>query len=588
MQAMDEFRGACVAAVRSALDAMGAPADLKIVTEIPDNADLAVPCFTFSKALRCAPVKIAEDIASKITCGNGIQSVSALNGYLNFTADPVPIISGVLKEGSERKSDVGRSAPSGLRVNVEHTSTNPTGPVHVGRARNPIIGDTLARCLRMRGHDVTAEYYVNDVGKQVVTLAWGVANVTKEEAEKEMMSSEVPDERDKIDHRLVYSYRVATKKIHGDAANGVPANPELEEQVADMMRRFENGDREVIDYVGKVARTMLEGINATLADMNVTLDRYTWESAIIADGAARRIADKLSASQYAGTTEDGARFVELKDFGIKGKNTKFTFTRADGTTLYTTRDLAYHEDKFSRSDRVIDVLGEDQKLGSQQLCAALEIMGEEKRPEPLFYAFVSLPEGRMSTRKGVVVYLDDLMEEARARAYEEIRKRRSDLSEEKMREIARAVGTGAVRYNIVRVGADKQLVFKWEEALTFDGNSGPYLQYVHARACSIMRKAGDFTRDCDGSKLTDEFEVKLAKTLARYTDVLKEIDETKRVNLLPAYAHEVASAFNQFYTQINVLNSGDRRDARLTLVEATRYTLASVLYCLGIEAPEEM
>ena len=588
MEAMDRFRDACVSAVRKALDGMGAPADLKIVTEVPDNADLAIPCFTFSKPLRAAPVKIAEDIASAIECTGGIASVVPLNGYLNFTADPVPIVTGVLEEGVAKGRDIGRCPPSGVRVNVEHTSTNPTGPVHVGRARNPIIGDTLARCLRMRGHDVTAEYYVNDVGKQVVTLAWGVANVTKEEAEAEMMASENPDERDKVDHRLVYSYRVATKKIHGDEANGIPANPELEEQVADMMRRFENGDREVIDYVGKVAQTMLGGINATLADMNVTLDRYTWESAIIADGAARKIADRLSASKYAGVTEDGARYVELKDFGIKGKNTKFTFTRADGTTLYTTRDLAYHEDKFSRSDRVIDVLGEDQKLGSQQLCAALEIMGEEKRPEPLFYSFVSLPQGRMSTRKGVVVYLDDLMEEARARAYEEIKKRRDDLSEEKMREIARAIGTGAVRYNIVRVGADKQLVFKWEDALNFDGNSGPYIQYVHARACSILRKAGDFKRDCDGSKLADEYEIKLAKTLARYSDVLKTSDETKKVNLLPAYAHEVAAAFNQVYTQVSVLNSGDLRDARLTLVECTRYVLASALYCLGIEAPEEM
>lgn len=589
MQAMDDFRSACIAAVEKALGEMGAPADLKIVTEIPDNgADLAVPCFTFSKALRCAPQKIADDIASKIPAGNGITGVSSLNGYINFTADPVPIVSGVLREGVERKADFGRGAPTGIRVNVEHTSTNPTGPVHVGRARNPIIGDTLARCLRMRGHDVTTEYYVNDVGKQVVTLAWGVANTTDEEAKAEMMSSENPDERDKVDHRLVYCYRVATKKIHGNEAEGIPADPELEAQVADMMRRFENGDREVIDYVGKVARTMLEGINATLADMNVTLDRYTWESAVIADGAARRIADRLSASKYAGVSEDGARYVDLKDFGIHGKNTKFTFTRADGTTLYTTRDLAYHEDKFSRSDRVIDVLGEDQKLGSQQLCAALQIMGEERRPETLFYAFVSLPEGRMSTRKGVVVYLDDLLEEARTRAYEEIRKRRDDLPEEKMREIARAVGTGAVRFNIVRVGADKQLVFKWEDALNFDGNSGPYLQYVHARACSIIRKAGEFERDCDGSKLVDEYEVRLAKELSRFPEVLREIDESKRVNLLPAYAHDVAAAFNQFYTQINVLNSGDRRNARLTLVECTRYVLASVLYCLGIEAPEEM
>ncbi|AGI48281.1 arginyl-tRNA synthetase [Thermoplasmatales archaeon BRNA1] len=589
MKVLTQFEKECEDAVVKALADMGAPAGLKIVKEIPDNADLAIPCFTFSKALKNAPVKIAEEIASRIQVPCGlIAGLTALNGYLNFTADPSAIVSDVLTEIGSAGRDFGKSAPTGIRVNVEHTSTNPTGPVHVGRARNPIIGDTLARCLRMRGHDVTTEYYVNDVGKQVVTLAWGVANVTEEEVEQEIAETNTADERDKVDHRLVYNYRVATKKIHGNAEKGIPANPELEGQIADMMRRFENGDREVIDYVGKVARTMLGGINETLAAMNVALDKYTWESAIIAGGAAKDIVSKLDASKYAGQSEDGAHFVDLKDFGIHGKNTKFTYTRADGTTLYTTRDLAYHEDKFSRSDRIIDVLGEDQKLGSQQLCAALEIMGEQKRPEPLFYAFVSLPEGRMSTRKGVVVYLDDLIDEATDRAYEEIKKRRNDLSEEKMRTIARAIGVGAVRYNIVKVGADKQFVFKWEDALSFDGNSGPYLQYVHARACSILAKAGDFQRDTDGSKLTDEFEVKLAKVLAKYEGILKQIDETKKVNLMPAYGHEVAAAFNQFYVNVNVLNSGDAKNARLTLVECTKFVLASVLDCLGMEAPEEM
>ena len=333
---------------------------------------------------------------------------------------------------------------------------------------------------------------------------------------------------------------------------------------------------------------MLGGSNETLASMNVTLDRYTWESKFIANGAAKEIVSKLQNTPYSGKTDDGASYVDLKDFGIHGKNTKFTFTRSDGTTLYTTRDLAYHMDKFSRADRVIDVLGEDQKLGSQQLCSALQIMGVDRKPEALFYAFVSLPEGRMSTRKGVVVYLDDLIDEAVDRAYAEIQKRRSDLSEEQMQAIARAVGVGAVRYNIVRVGSDKQLVFKWEDALSFDGNSGPYLQYVHARACSILRKAGKFEPCTDGSKLTDEYEIKLAKALARFEAVLKDIDETKRVNMMPAYGHEVAAIFNQFYAAVPVLQANDAREARLTLVEATRVVLKNVLWCLGIESPEEM
>ena len=581
MIVMEKFVAECEDAVVKALAAMGAPSDLKLVKEFPETADLAIPCFTFAKPLKMAPVAIAEKIASEIKAPCGlIAGVTPLNGYLNFTVDTTALVTDLLTEVAEQGDSFGKGKPTGIRVNVEHTSTNPTGPVHVGRARNPIIGDTLARCLRMRGHDVTTEYYVNDVGKQVVMMSWGVANVTPEEVQKEIEETEKADDRDKVDHRLVYNYRVATKKIH--------EVPEMEAEIASLLERFEAGDQEVIDYVKKVAETMLGGINETLASMNVTLDRYTWESKFIANGAAKDIVSKLQNTPYSGKTDDGASYVDLKDFGIHGKNTKFTFTRSDGTTLYTTRDLAYHMDKFSRADRVIDVLGEDQKLGSQQLCSALQIMGVDRKPEALFYAFVSLPEGRMSTRKGVVVYLDDLIDEAVDRAYAEIQKRRSDLSEEQMQAIARAVGVGAVRYNIVRVGSDKQLVFKWEDALSFDGNSGPYLQYVHARACSILRKAGKFEPCTDGSKLTDEYEIKLAKALARFEAVLRDIDETKRVNMMPAYGHEVAAIFNQFYAAVPVLQANDAREARLTLVEATRVVLKNVLWCLGIESPEEM
>ena len=581
MIVMEKFVAECEDAVVKALAAMGAPSDLKLVKEFPETADLAIPCFTFAKPLKMAPVAIAEKIASEIKAPCGlIAGVTPLNGYLNFTVDTTALVTDLLTEVAEQGNSFGKGKPTGIRVNVEHTSTNPTGPVHVGRARNPIIGDTLARCLRMRGHDVTTEYYVNDVGKQVVMMSWGVANVTPEEVQKEIEETEKADDRDKVDHRLVYNYRVATKKIH--------EVPEMEAEIASLLERFEAGDQEVIDYVKRVAETMLGGINETLASMNVTLDRYTWESKFIANGAAKEIVSKLQNTPYSGKTDDGASYVDLKDFGIHGKNTKFTFTRSDGTTLYTTRDLAYHMDKFSRADRVIDVLGEDQKLGSQQLCSALQIMGVDRKPEALFYAFVSLPEGRMSTRKGVVVYLDDLIDEAVDRAYAEIQKRRNDLSEEQMQAIARAVGVGAVRYNIVRVGSDKQLVFKWEDALSFDGNSGPYLQYVHARACSILRKAGKFEPCTDGSKLTDEYEIKLAKALARFEAVLKDIDETKRVNMMPAYGHEVAAIFNQFYAAVPVLQANDAREARLTLVEATRVVLKNVLWCLGIESPEEM
>ena len=586
MSIMDDFECEVRNKVSEALTAMGAgDVDFPVELSSMETVDLAVPCFTMSKAMRKAPQAIADELAAAIQPSGLISAVSSTNGYLNFNIDPVSMVRGTLDDIIERGSDYGSLPSSGLRVNVEHTSTNPTGPIHVGRARNPIIGDTLARCLKKCGHEVTTEYYVNDVGKQVVVLTWGVNNVSDEEAEAEREEhartiGQNEKERDKTDHRLVANYRVANKKLKEDEA--------VQNEITHMLQGFEAGDRNVIDTVRHTAEIMLGGLKETLGNINVVLDRYTWESDYIADGSARAVVENLKSSKYAGETEDGAWYVDLKDFGIQGKNTKFTFTRSDGTTLYTTRDLAYHIDKFTRADRVIDVLGEDQKLGSKQLCSALEIMGKETLPEPLFYAFVSLPEGKMSTRSGVVVYLDDLIDESVERAYQEIKSRRSDMPEEKMREIAKIVGVGAVRYNIVRVQPEKQFVFKWEEALNFDGNSGPYLQYVHARACSMLRKAGQFQHDTDPSKLTDPLEINLVKVLSKYEEVLKAAGNAKRVHMLPAYGHELAVAFNQFYAAVSVLDAGPRKDARLTLVECTKVVLADVLNCLGMGAPEEM
>ena len=155
-------------------------------------------------------------------------------------------------------------------------------------------------------------------------------------------------------------------------------------------------------------------------------------------------------------------------------------------------------------------------------------------------------------------------------------------------EIAKIVGIGAIRYNIVRVQPEKQFVFKWNDALNFDGNSGPFLQYSHARSCSMLRKAGEYNVVSDASKYTDETEKKLIKTLSKFPSIIQQAAEDRRIHLLPAYGHEVASAFNQFYASVPVLNSGDSRDARITLVNCTRIVLRNILGCMGMGAPEEM
>jgi arginyl-tRNA synthetase len=571
MDPMAVFRSEVESRVREALASIGAEADFEI--EIPPSgiADFAVPCFPLAKVLRRSPTEIAEELSSMMEDMEGLSSVWCERGYLNFKVDETKLVDITLNAIMEGKGDYGRSDARDGKVLLEHTSVNPTGPIHVGRARNPLIGDTLARCLRFGGYDVTTEYYVNDVGKQVVLLTWGLENLDEGDVP--------PSDRAKEDHRLVGFYRKANQLMESD--------PGVGEEIGEMLRRFEAGDEEVIARVRRTAERMLEGILQSLGRVGVTLDSFAWESEFIKDGSARSVVGKLKSSQYA-QQEEGAYYLDLEEFGVHGNDTRWFFTRRDGTTLYTTRDLAYHLNKFSRAEHLINVLGEDQKLGMKQLASALTIMGEERKPENVFYSFVSLPEGKMSTRRGTVVNLDDLIEEAEARALEEVRKRRTDLSDERMEEIARAIGRGAIRYNIIRVQSEKQLVFRWEEALNFDGNSAPFLQYSHARACSILRKAGDHVTTVDSSLLTDEYEIRLVKVLARFPQVMEECASKRRIHLLPSYGQEVAASFNQFYAYVPVLRSGVNRDARLTLVEATKWVLRNVLDNLGIVALEEM
>ena len=569
------FREEAAAALRKALDQVGA-ANAELVLERPPEGmgDLAFPCFPLSKMLRKAPDKIAEEVASAIVPVEYIEKADATGGYVNLHAGFERLAERTMASALDDSSRYGSGPRRGERVLLEHTSVNPTGPIHIGRARNPIIGDTIARIMRLAGYDVTTEFYVNDVGRQVATMTWGVMNLALDDE----------PERDKDDHRYVFYYREANRRCDDD--------PAVQEEVNGLLYKLEHGDAETVRLNKETSERVLNGMLDSLGDINVRIDRFTWESRLVEDGSVDKVIEKLKGSSYCHET-DGAYYLELESFGVTGRDTKWVFTRADGTSLYTTRDLAYHLDKFSRSDVAINVLGEDQKLGMQQLAAALSIIGSERVPEVVFYAFVSLPEGRMSTRKGTVVTLDDLVEEAVDRAYEEVRKRRTDLSEERMREIARIVGTGALRYNIARIQAEKQIVFRWEDALNFEGSSAPFVQYAHARASSIMRKSeSTVTKDraieCVKG-LSNDHERALLKLIAAFPSTISECADRRRTHMLASFAQDLASQFNQFYRYVPVLKAeGDARDARLALVEATRRTLKNALECLGLDAPEEM
>lgn len=567
----DSFKHEVQEALEKALGAMDARTPVVLDNAPAGMGDLAFPCFPLAKQLRRSPDEIAKDLASRIEPAGMIEKVGPKGGYVNFTVKSDALAQEALDLALARKERFGTpETPQGPRILVEHTSVNPTGPIHVGRARNPVIGDTLARILRHAGYRVVTEFYVNDVGRQAVMMTWGVKH----------LKVDTEPERDKDDYRFVLHYQQANKVLE--------EQPELVKEIDEMLFKLEHGEPETVKLTKETCEKVLNAITDTLAQLNIKIDGFTWESKFVADRSVDGIIEKLKQSEYC-HEQDGAYYLELESFGIAGRETKWFFTRADGTSVYTTRDLAYHMDKFTRTDVAINILGEDHKLAMQELAAALTIMGVDRKPEIVYYAFVSLPEGKMSTRKGRVVNLDDLVDEAVERAYEEVKKRRTDLTEERMREIARIVGIGALRYNIARVQAEKQIVFRWEDALNFEGSSAPFVQYAHARACSILEKAGDWSRTLDSAHLGTEYEKELVKTIARLPSVVADCAEHRKTHVLAVYAQDLAAQFNQFYRFVPVLKAeGGARDARLALVEASMWALRNSLTCLGIEAPNEM
>ncbi len=557
-------------AVRSAIESHLGVRGHAPLEEAPEDRGLfSLAVFSYAKELRKAPAAVASEAAA-VAAPAPFAAPQAVGGYVNLVADPPSFAAHVLASVSSMGEAYGSSPAVSTRVLLEHTSTNPTGPLHVGRARNPIFADALARLLRMAGFQVTREYLVNDVGRQMVVQYWGTRHLAPAQVG--------PPDVDKPDYRYIKYYQKANEIFEHDAA--------AKADVASMIQRFEQGDVALTKDVRKVAEEVLSGIMASLQRLGVTFDSFFWESDAILNGSVGRVIERLMPLSR---EDHGAHYLDLSPFGLEGDAAKYVFVRADGTSLYTTRDIAYHLDKMGRCDVAINVLGEDQKLTFDRLKAAFRLMGIDWAPETVFYAFVSLPEGKMSTRKGVVVNLDDLLEEAVARAAEEVAKRRTDLPEGRKREIAEFVGIGAVRYNIVRVQAEKKIVFRWEDALNFEGSSAPFLQYAHARACSILERAGPRTNG-DARRLLHPQEQLLLRRMAKFPSVVREAAVSRRVHVAAGYAADFAAQFNQFYRDCPVLAAGDDalRAARLDLVDASRVVLHNALAGLGLVAPAEM
>ena len=557
-----------------------------------NQGDVALPCFALAKSMKKAPQEIASNLAEKLapvlTNLDGCREVTCEGGFCNFFVDVQWLAEKTIQNTLNNPETVGHfREPSSLLI--EHTSANPNGPFHVGRSRNAILGDTFVRMHRLAGDEVRAEYYVDDMGKQVGILAWALDNLDQERVTEILNAAEIAEDNsypEKPDHQRVRFYQAANLLKEDDST--------VESGVTELVQASEEADADTLAKFEAAYQPVLDGMLQTLSRLGIEFDSFTKESQFIIDGSVDVIMAQLEDSELHGTAENGAHYLELESRGVQGKSTKFFFRRGDGSSLYATRDIAYHQWKWSQSERLLNILGEDHKLQSKQVGIALDEVGI-KNPEVVFYAFTKLPDGKMSTRRGNVVYMDGLLDEAAERATQVVKEIRADLSDEELTSIGEAVGKSAVRFNIARVSPEKGINFRWEDALSFESDSAPFIMYSHARACSIRRRLESNGHEVDAlvSEVNDwnglsDTAAELVKRIATFGESLDNSINVQRPNLFSSYLLALATEYNRFYHDNHVMEESGINSRNLALSEAARILISAGCEGLGIIALESM
>ncbi len=551
-----------IKSLKNAIKTIGYEIPAEIKVEEPPNSDLgdlaSTVSFQLAKQLKKPPIEITKTILDIIEVPEVFKSVEMKGPYINFFIN-YDNFSKIVLESINK--DYGKLEPKNEKIILEHTSANPNGPLHIGHIRNSIIGDSLARILKSAGYEVETQYYVNDMGRQIAIIVWGLLNFDYK-----------IEENEKVDHEIGKIYFQINEKLRADES--------LKGEVSALLKKYESStDGELADKFEYVVSKCLEGIDVTTRRLNISHDDFVWESKFVKEGVVKKIIDDLD--DY--TKRNEVLYLPLEDYGIEKE---LILTRSDGTSLYSTRDLAYHLEKSENCDKIIDVLGSDHKLAIDQLSIALNLLGG-KKPEVIFYEFITLPEGSMSTRRGVFISVDDLIDEAVTRALNEIKKRRTDLKDDEAQKIAEEIGIGAIRYFIAKLSPEKHIVFKWDEALSFERGCAS-IQYAHARAFKLLEKAG-FNAEIkvEDYNLNDNFEIELIKMLSKFTTVIEESSKINRVHPVAQYALDLAGAFNRFYKSVPVIGA-EEEAVRLLLVDKSRITIKNCLELLGINSPDSM
>lgn len=550
--------------------------EIRSMIETPADSkmgDYAFPCFKLAKILRKAPPMIAKGIAEAIGDDTMFEKVEQVNAYVNMFLKKDAFAKEVVSEVVAAGDDYGKcSLGEGKTVIVEYSSPNIAKPFHIGHIRSTVIGASIAKIYDNLGFKVVRINHLGDYGTQfgkmiVAYRRWG-------------------NKQDVIDApiKTLLSYYT---KFHVEAEN----DPTLEDEARATFTKLENGEPEEQALWQWFRDESLKEFSRVYDMLGITYDSYAGES-FYSDKMPRFVKELEEKGLL--EEDNGAQLVRLDDYGL----TPALITKSDGSTLYITRDIAaavYRKETYDFYKNIY-VVASQQNLHFQQWIQILELMGYDWARSCIHVPFglVSLEDGTMSTREGRVVFLEDVLNGAVDKTREIIKEKNPDADAETVEDIAKAVGIGAVVFNELSNYRIKDYVFSWEHVLNFEGETGPYVQYTHARACSILRNAGDdivakAKAGFDAKYLTGESAHELSRLLYELPEVIVEAGEKYEPSIVTRHIVDIAQAFNKFYHDEHILvDNEDEKIAKVAMVLAAKSAIRNGLDLLCMKAPEKM
>ncbi len=531
----------------------------------PDPAlgDYSLPCFKFAKILRTSPVRIAEAVAASYPADGVISEAKAVNGYVNFRVDRKGYAEGVLSRIEKEGPLYGSSKEGeGKTVCIDYSSVNIAKPFHIGHLSTTVLGGSLYRIFRRLGYHTVGINHLGDYGTQFGKLIcayrrWG--------------------DRAEVEKGGIHAINALYVRFNEEADEA------MENEAREYSRLIESGDREANELFDRFKDITLRYVKGIYERLHITFDSYAGESFYL--DKMQPVIDELKEK---GLLEEsrGAQVVDLEKYGMP----PFIVLRSDGASLYGTRDLAaaFYRKQTYDFDKCLYVVAYQQNLHFKQLFKVIELMGKDwaKDLVHVAYGMVSLEDGAMATRKGRVVWLEDVISRCVNKAKEILAEKNPDLANKD--EVAETVGVGAVVFGALYNSKIKDIVFSYDKALNFDGETSVYVQYTCARAKSVLAKA-DGAKE-GGMLPPGDAEFELIKALGAFPEAVVQAAKTYEPSVVARYAVDTAQKFNKFYIDCKIVQaeSEELRAFRLRLTRATLTTLAAALSLLGIGVPEKM